>query len=447
MNPPDFLDFLGLCRTHDPGHDEPRSIPDWEYVQKLASALVDHDRLLVVKSRQMMVTWIGCSWLLYRALTGGPGQHLVLSKEERSAKELIERIRFLYEHLPPEISVKQARFRSEGISFAESDSQILSLPATPHAVRGRSPRTVFWDEMAFTPYDEEIWTAVKPAVDSGGRFFGVSTPNGPSGVFARLVHSGATSFQTIHLHYSLNPERDKTWRVSAKSGLSISKWRREQELSFEGAEGRVYDQFDSRTHIINRMSRPGRKKGQRLFRGVDFGYLHPAAVWAVEEPDGGLTIFDCLLGDRWPVQKFAQRILAIDARYGLTEKDFHHTAVDPAGAASTDFGIRPIEALEAAGIRVVHRSSNIAPGVEAVRSLLLDANGEVKLKVHSRCTKLIEAFQSYAWDEEGEVPHKDGIHDHLMDALRYLVINLPRFQRLPLTTTPRVAGLETRKRR
>jgi len=443
----DFPSFLQHCQTHDPGHDTPRAIPDWSYIRELATILEDNKRVLVVKSRQMLVTWIGCAWLLHRALTGGPGQHLILSKEERSARELIERIRFLYNHLTGELAGRKIRVKAEGLTFPERNTQILSLPTTPHAVRGRSPRTVFWDEMAFTPYDEEVWTAVKPAVDSGGSFLGVSTPNGPAGVFARLARARDTHFFRYHLHYSRNPEKSAEWQSSARSGLSQARWRREQELSFEGAEGRVYDQFETASHVISVHPLPGTRNNVRLYRGVDFGYRRPAVVWAEEDAEGRLTVFDCLLGDRWPIRYLMGRIAEVDARYDLTEKDFIHTAVDPAGAATNDFGISPVEAFEGAGFKTVHRSSSISPGIEAVRALLRDANGEVELQIHQRCAPLITAFQAYTWDASGETPVKDGEHDHLMDALRYLVINLPRFQRTPLPATARVAGVDPRAHR
>ncbi len=442
---PPLSEFLALCHSFDPGEDQPRPLPaGWSFVRALVEALERHDRLLVVKSRQMLVTWVGCACLLHRALSSGPGVHLVLSKEERSAKELIERIRFLYDHLPEGLRGEPVKLLSGTVSFPERGARILSLPAAPHAVRGLSPRTVFWDEMAFTPHDEEIWAAVKPAVDAGGRFLGVSTPNGPAGVFSRLVHGGEGRFTVHRIHYRQHPARDAVWERSARSGLSAARWRREQELSFEGAEGRVYDQFEPGLHLLDAPYLPRLEPGTVLYRGIDFGYLHPAVVWAEEHPDGGLIVFDCLVGDRLPLGDLVGEIRRVDARYGLGEADFAWTAVDPAGEANMDIGISPVEGLEAAGIKVVARRSSISAGVEAVRALLLDAAGRVRLRVDRRCRALIEGFHAYAWAEDGETPKKDGVHDHPMDALRYLVVNLPRHTAPPALPLPKVGGMPTR---
>ncbi len=442
-----FLPFLLKCYTLDPAYDEPRLVPDWPHVRKLAIALEKHDRLLVVKSRQMLATWIGTAFILYRALTDGPGIHLVLSKEERSANELIERVRFLYEHVDDQFREHEANSLRGSFGFPALGSRILSLPAAPYAVRGLSPRTVFWDEMAFTPNSDEIWASVKPAVDAGGRFFGVSTPNGPAGTFARLVHGNEKGFITVRIHYRTNPERRSKWRAKARAGLSEARWRREQELSFEGAEGRVYDQFDPLVHIMKRTFKPDPNGETMLYRGIDFGYRRPAVVWVQQESDGSLVVFDCLLGDRCSLDQLVQEIERIDRFHGLDERDFALTGVDPAGAAMTDFGLSPVEGLQARGFRLKWRPSSISAGVEAVRALLRDANGNVRLNVHPRCETLIEAFHGYCWGPDGELPEKDGFYDHPMDALRYLVVNLPTSCPASLIPPPKVAGLPPPPRR
>ncbi len=436
-----FLDFLYTLRTWAPGHILPQPFPDWPYVRKLAHDLDKHDRLLVVKSRQMMVTWLGCAYVLYRALNGGPGIHLVISKEERSAKEMIERIRFLLAYATEDADLPEVKASRTEIAFPTLDARILSLPAAPFAVRGLSPRTLFWDEMAFTPNDEEIWTAVKPAVDSGGHFFGVSTPNGPLGTFYELIHDTSGVFTVARVHYSENPERDSEWEEDARAGLSSARWRREQELSFEGAEGRVYDQFDPQIHVLSEPCIPGRKPGAKLYRGIDWGYRRPAVIWAEEDEDGSLVIFAELLGDRWGLRKLMDQIHQVDQRFGLSERDFTWTAVDPAGAANMDIGISSVDTFRDAGFKLDYRRSNIDPGVETVRSFLLDAFGNVSLRIDPRCTRLRTAFEGYQWDIHGDNPDKDGEHDHLMDALRYLIINLPRYKHIPTPVRPRIEGM------
>ena len=61
------------------------------------------------------------------------------------------------------------------------------------------------------------------------------------------------------------------------------------------------------------------------------------------------------------------------------------------------------------------------------RRALRPALGEATLFVHPRCTRLIKALLSYRHDGVKEEPVKDGVHDHLIDALRYFFVNREGF--------------------
>lgn len=86
-----------------------------------------------------------------------------------------------------------------------------------------------------------------------------------------------------------------------------------------------------------------------------------------------------------------------------------------------------VAVLKKAGFNVRHQTSRIVEGVERVRAELRPAEGEPRLYVHPRCTRLIAALKSYRYASGGsELPIKDGTHDHLIDALRYFYANCGR---------------------
>jgi hypothetical protein len=65
----------------------------------------------------------------------------------------------------------------------------------------------------------------------------------------------------------------------------------------------------------------------------------------------------------------------------------------------------------------------IVDGVNRVRGRLLNVEGDTHMFITDDCPKTIRAFEGYHYPErEGEqkeLPEKDGVHDHAMDALRY----------------------------
>jgi hypothetical protein len=57
--------------------------------------------------------------------------------------------------------------------------------------------------------------------------------------------------------------------------------------------------------------------------------------------------------------------------------------------------------------------------------LLDPAMGAPRLLIDPKCVRLIEAMEGYRRNSSGD-PDKDGRHDHLIDALRYALVNHER---------------------
>ncbi|MFH0765403.1 MAG: terminase family protein [Calditrichota bacterium] len=398
-----------------------KPFPDFACAQGLVEAIENHRILILAKSRQMLATWTVGAWIIQRAFTEAPGVYLLLSKGARDTGELIKRLKVMLRHLPEEY-VDQAKIRKGEVVFP-NDSRALALPATEDAVRMHSPAAIFWDEMAFTPHSEAIWAAVKPAVEAGGRFIGVSTPNGADNIFYQLYTDPGNGFGKRRLHWREYPGRDEEWAQQARRGLSEARWRQEYEIDFNVLTDRVYDEFDPELHLLPQPFVWSSRAG-RTYRGIDFGYRHPYVIWAQLYPDGALTIFDEWEGKDDTVDEMAEAIAAIDLKHGINESNITWSACDPAGAAATDAGLSAVERLQARGIKLVWRSSEILTGVEWVKSLLKDAAGRVRLRLAPQVKHTIEHLRHYRWEPGSDHPSKDDGHDHAMDALRYLIINL-----------------------
>jgi len=398
-----------------------KRFPDYPFLRDMVDALDMNRIIIIAKSRQMFATWTISAWMLYRALYEEPGVYLLLSKGARDTNELVKRLKLMISRLP-RIERSTIKVKNHEIE-CENGSRILSLPATEDAVRMHSPSGIFWDEMAFTPYSEAIWTSVKPAIDSGGIFIGVSTPNGTDNVFYKLFNDHQNGFGKIKLHWTLHPRRDEEWKAEAQRGLSEVRWRQEYEIDFNVLVDRIYSEYDSDIHVL---SKPYRWKSAvgRTFRAIDFGYRHPYIIWAHLLPDGMMIIFDEWEGRDEKLDDMAQAIHNIDRKHGITEADIYQSACDPAGAAITDAGISPVERLKKQGFKLIYRQSEIMTGVELVKSMLKDAAGRVSLKFSPVVERTLYHLRHYRWDSSGNKPSKDDGHDHAVDALRYLIINL-----------------------
>ena len=441
--------FTEYVYTQDPKRGVCR-YPDYDYLREFLRVMREQRMLLVPKSRQMMVTWSVVAYMLWLALFQRSGDYIFISRNERCAEELLDRARFILDHLPPWMQPKRVTNSSEEIAFAKIGSRILSLPASPNGPRMYSPTAVFWDEMAFTPFDEQIWTALKPALDSGGQFIGVSSSGGAMNLFARMAtpiprlppsDGGRRQEGGIYIHrihYSVHPERNNDdWKRNAQSGLSLTKWEQEQEISFDSVDDLVYNEFTPQLHVLECPPQPNPEF--RLYRAIDFGYRHPYVLWIMIDQEGHVIPFDEWVGKDRTTEEMLQAIHAIDLSHGLREMDMEWTACDPAGAAVQDAGISPVDILRTRGIKLKYRSSKISPGIECVKQALRDARGRTTLYISPRCPQLIADFRRYKWDVRRDEPLKDGLSDHSMDALRYFFVNLESPDEM--LYTPRIAGM------
>ena len=108
------------------------------------------------------------------------------------------------------------------------------------------------------------------------------------------------------------------------------------------------------------------------------------------------------------------------------------TFCDPAGnQANGSTGMSLIADLRKNGIRATSKGSKILDGLEWIRRKLRAGDGTSRLVISPKCEKLIEAMQCYHYPQgvqgdRAELPVKDGVYDHPIDALRYFFANMEK---------------------
>ncbi|UCG58375.1 MAG: hypothetical protein JSU70_02490, partial [Phycisphaerales bacterium] len=111
------------------------------------------------------------------------------------------------------------------------------------------------------------------------------------------------------------------------------------------------------------------------------------------------------------------------------EQQVAATFCDPAGAGVNDVtGTSIVRELRALGIVTRFKRSGILEGIELIRRAIRSGDGRSSLVISPRCQRLIEAMQCYHYPDSrrtapGELPLKDGVYDHPIDALRYFFVN------------------------
>jgi len=239
--------------------------------------------------------------------------------------------------------------------------------------------------------------------------------------------------------------------IAHKLRIPLVRWQSEALCLRPSRSDAVFPEFDERAHLFGDALHPvcfepasgalggvGGSGSARLYAGMDFGFRSPTTVlWASLSADGVLRVLDCYAEATRTLDKHIEAITERTARFTGAGIGLCHIAVDPAGhQRSAHSGVSSVVMLRQAGLVVRSRPAAIDDGLQRIRMMLEDRphcdEGVVstgpRLLIHRRCAPLIEAMHRFHYpaDKPHETsPVKDG-NDHAVDALRYLVMSLPR---------------------
>jgi len=345
--------------------------------------------------------------------------------------------------------------RKEKCRFANgSEVSVLTQSAT--SVRGQHVQKLRCDEVEL--FDEDVFAAAKFTTHSTKNIVAamemISTMHRPYGLMQKIVSladtpptgGGAKLFkwciwEVIERCRERSCSQCPLWtdcQGKARQGCGylkindcITQMRRASRASWEAEmlcrkpllENAVFDEFDPATHVQPVDYDPNLS----LYRSLDFGFVNPfVCLWIQVDSAGAIRVIEEYVRSRATIDVHANEI---KSRTPCAEEQVAATFCDPAGAGVNDVtGTSIVRELRTMGIATRFRRSSIAEGIELIRRAIRDGCGKSSLIISPRCPRLIEALQCYHYPEAGgdvsrELPLKDGVYDHPIDALRYFFVN------------------------
>jgi hypothetical protein len=344
------------------------------------------------------------------------------------------------------IRVGRCRFKNQ--------SQVRMLAHSQRDVRGIHINKLRCDEAEL--FRDDVFKAAQFVTKSRDNIRGAmevfSTMHLPYGVMQRLIDRAAESKMKIfkwcvwEVIEKCGPERkcgdacplwkDCAGKAKNASGYLkiddvIDQMRRSSRKAFEAEmlcmrpqmEGAVFGEFTTEEHI----KPTAYDAGLPLYLAIDFGYSSPfVCLWVQVDHNETVRVIDEYVQTETIM---AKHIRAVIQRTPGGAGTIMRAYCDPAGLQhNTVTGTSNIGEMEAKGIGCTHRCSEIMEGVEAIRAAIKDAGDQVHFVVDPRCRQLIEAMRCYHYPQDAagkgkELPVKDGVYDHPIDALRYFFVN------------------------
>jgi hypothetical protein len=134
--------------------------------------LEGHDFVVVLKARQLGLSWCALAYGLWRANCNDGVTVLILNRSLGTSIELLHRVRFMWRRLAEELRIRVIGDSDDPkmprLMF-ENGSRIISLPSGEDAGTGLTAQVVIADEVGkWSVSPEETMTSVLATLSGGG---------------------------------------------------------------------------------------------------------------------------------------------------------------------------------------------------------------------------------------------------------------------------------------
>jgi len=205
----------------------------WPAQIRTLACMAHASRLVVLKARQLGLSWLALSYALWLLDFRAPSSVLLFSLKEAEAVELLDRLRGMYRRLPHWLQARGA-VQNSGTRF-ELSTGSRALAFSTRGGRSYSGSLAIVDEADFIPDLAQFLNAVKPTVDGGGQLFLISTSDKrrPLSPFKNLFRAasnagqrdsrstmdGAGAYEAVFLPWQARPDRDEDWYARTKAEM------------------------------------------------------------------------------------------------------------------------------------------------------------------------------------------------------------------------------------
>lgn len=362
----DFLAFMNeLVYVHDPPPG--RGFVKWEswpHLEELSRTLPSHQHIVVLKGRQLGLSWCLAAYALWVAMFKPGAMILLLSQGQKEAKEFKDKVVKVHSQLPDGIRTKvvkniEEEFRLMSVDGGDSvPSTIMVLPSTANAGSGFTATLVVCDEHAKHPYATVNYAALEPTINAGGQFVSVSTANGIGNFFYNLYQNAKSRTNDFHqyfFHAQMRPGRDDEWYEATKRSytgetayLFSQEYPRNDAEAFITTSGRPVFDVEALERLLSGVKTPIRTENYEY--GSCLYYKDPVpgkayvagtdVCYGLSSPDGACTqILDARTGTHvaslygfFPPEQLADYSIALcheynDALWGLEDNGVGQFAV------------------------------------------------------------------------------------------------------------------------
>jgi len=219
----------------------------YDYQKDFIKSIHENRSTVACCFRQGGKTTAAASYLLWSAMFI-PGQTiLIVGNKRETAIEILDRIKFMYEHLENWIRDSATEYNKTSMKFSNG-SKIICRATSKSSANGLSVSLLYSDELSkLSPnIQQEFYSSIKPTLSTGGKFVITSTPNHDEDIFAQIWKGandtidehgnisevGSNGFKAIKAIWSDCPDRTEEWAEVERKSMGDEMFLREYCCEF-----------------------------------------------------------------------------------------------------------------------------------------------------------------------------------------------------------------------
>lgn len=194
----------------------------WPAQQAVLRRMVDERMLVMLKARQLGMSWLCLAYALWLLMFQSPATVLLFSLREAEAVELLGRLKEMHRRLPEWMQARKVIRENDTTLVLSNGSRALAF--STKGGRSYTGTLALVDEADFVPDLSTFLNGVKPTIDAGGKLFLVSTSDKkrPVSTFKNLFRAavkGIGDYRHIFLPWDARPGRTREWHDRTKAEM------------------------------------------------------------------------------------------------------------------------------------------------------------------------------------------------------------------------------------
>jgi hypothetical protein len=414
-----FLYFLDeYCFIEDKESNRAIKLRMWPKQREVVPTLLSEKLLIILKARQLGLTWITASLVLWLAIVNQLFLSVIISTTEDLSIEFLQRVYFILDRLPVWLKPPTKTRTQQIFEFQHAQglvSTIKSMPTTEMGAQSKTPNLLIMDETCTNRLARAIFNASYPGIEAAkGKVILISNSikQGAGWYFTRDTYMasmiGANRFKRIFLPWNAHPQRPETFK---RDMVAAGMTERDVNENYPDTEEEAISDRDIRGVYYSKQMAEARKEkrigvvpwvpGHEVYTFWDLGIDDATAIWFMQHIGAQYRFIEYYENTGMGMVHYAKVLK--DKPYVYGDHYMPHDAEQRQMGGDTDVALSKKEIAENLGIEPIllvkkaKDSQAIMNAIEAGRNIMNQCCFDAE-----RCARGILCLESYRseYDED-----------------------------------------------